>query len=135
MVFIVCGFLCLNTVVWVTSRGRLFKFYNKNFVNSSWVPHRPLGIMIFVSLSAFFLSFCFILFLNSFNLLVSLVVLELLSFVVIFSVSNSAALLAPSILVFVFCLFVLESVFGLVMFLNLLYFSGSDYVKMFVYQG
>ena len=73
-------------------------------------------------------------FLRCSNLLISLVVLEALTFLVLWmSVSVLGSYVSISLTLGLFCIFILESVLGLVGLLNFINFSGSDYVKIRVF--
>nr|QKV49088.1 NADH dehydrogenase subunit 4L [Proales similis] len=64
------------------------------------------------------------------NLLLSLLVLELMGFMLIFyiSLNLSAFFVTDSLVVFLFCVFVMEGVIALSGLISLVSFSGSDYV-------
>lgn len=73
----------------------------------------------------------FIFLVNRNNLLLSLIVLELISFIVIyFSCSIMSVLLTfDFFLILLFSIFVMEGVIGLSGLIIMVNFSGSDYIK------
>jgi len=64
------------------------------------------------------------------NVLISLVMLEILSFFVFYFLASLRAFTSPDhILLALFSLFVIEGVIGLSCFISLVSFTGSDYVR------
>lgn len=66
------------------------------------------------------------------NLLLSLIVLEIVSFISIFIFSHSSSFLLFSdyYLIIFFSTFVIEGVIGLSGLIILVFFTGSDYIRM-----
>lgn len=82
-----------------------------------------------VSLLVFFV-FVIMFFMFSSNVLISLVLLEILSFFVFYFLSTFRMIISPDhVLLALFSLFVIEGVIGLSCFISLVSFTGSDYVR------
>lgn len=90
------------------------------------------AVLMFVySIMLLFSTLVLIFFLNCSSLLTSLVILEVFTFLVLWlSVIVVGSHASMSLTLALFCLFILESVLGLVGLLNIVGFSGSDYVKI-----
>jgi hypothetical protein len=77
------------------------------------------------------LSLIFILY--SSNLLISLLVIEIISFRLLyfFSITYSIVLISDFVLIFLFSIFVIEGAIALSGLIVLVSFSGSDYVRSY----
>jgi len=81
-------------------------------------------IIFFVTLSILFL-------LKRNNLLLSLLILEIISFITIFYFSfiYSSSMFSDFLIVVLFSVFVIEGVIGLSGLISLVSYSGSDYIR------
>lgn len=77
------------------------------------------------------LILCLIFLYHSNNLLLSLLVLEILGFLILFYVSSNLSIIFDSdfIILVLFSIFVIEGVIALSGLIMLVSFSGSDYVR------